>query len=203
MNCSIEYKEALAHATSFKHENPAEKQVTAARIYNVNENTIRTRMRRERQRQRTGAPIQQRGGHNKVLSEAQVSAIYKYVEDSYLGGYGATKQMLFATIGFLKEQEIPPQKPPSWRWFQQFLKAHPELFRTLKQKPIARIRVTAGDITQVTNWFGEWALFCIKHNIRPENILNFDEGGFRVGVAPGEEIIVPAYIVEVSIIQFN
>ena len=111
--------------------------------------------------------------------------------------------MVFATIGFLKAQEIPPQKAPSWRWFQQFLKANPELFRTLKQKPIARVRVTAGDITEVTKWFGEWALFCLQHNVQPENILNFDEAGFRVGVAPGEEIIVPAYVVEVSIIQFN
>ena len=63
--------------------------------------------------------------------------------------------MLFATISFLKAQEIPPQKAPSWRWFQQFLKANPELFRTLKQKPIARVRVTASDITEVTKWFGE------------------------------------------------
>jgi hypothetical protein len=199
MKRSVEYKEAIDNATSFKLENPAEKQITAARIYRVNESTMRARIRRERLRQ-AGAPIQRHGGHNKVLSEAQVSAIYKYVEDSYLGGYGATKQMVFATIGFLKEQETPPRKAPSWRWFQQFLKANPELFRTLKQKPIARVRVTAGDITEVTKWFGEWALFCIKHNIQPENILNFDEAGFRVGVAPGEEIIVPAYVVEVSII---
>jgi hypothetical protein len=195
MNCSIEYKEALANATSFKHDNPSEKQVTAARIYHVNENTLKTRLRRQRAR----APIRQRGGHNKMLSEAQVSAIYKYVEDSYLGGYGATKQMLFATIGFLKAQEIPPQKPPSWRWFQQFLKANQELFRTVKQKPIARVRVTAGDVTEVTKWFEEWTLFCLRHNVRPENILNFDEAGFRVGVASGEEIIVPSYVVEVSI----
>jgi transposase len=100
MKPSTEYTEAIANATSFRLENPAEKQVTAARIYHVNESTIRSRIRRERQR--AGAPNRHRGGHNKVLSEAQVSAIYKYVEDSYLGGYGATKQMVFATIGFLK-----------------------------------------------------------------------------------------------------
>jgi len=72
-----------------------------------------------------------------VLSEAQVAAIYKYVEDSYLRGYGATKSMVFAAIGFVKAKDVPPQKAPSWRWFQQFLKVHPELFRTVKTKPIA------------------------------------------------------------------
>jgi len=38
----------------------------------------------------------------------------------------------------------------------------------------------------------------MKHNIQPQDILNFDEAGFRVGVAPGEDIIVPTYVVEVS-----
>jgi hypothetical protein len=30
-------------------------------------------------------------------------------------------------------------------------------------------------------------------------MLNFDEAGFRVGVAPREEIIVPVYVVELYI----
>jgi hypothetical protein len=201
MRPTDEYTQALANATAFKSENPAEKQVTGARIYDVNVHTVRSRLRREQKR--AGAPLRKRGGHNKVLSESQVEAIYKYVEDSYLRGYGATKSMVFAAIGFIKEKEDPPQKAPSWRWFQLFLKAHPELFRTLKTKPIARVRVTASDINEVTAWFQEWMSFCTQHSIQPENILNFDEAGFRVGVAPGEEIIVPPYVVEVSIIQFK
>ena len=72
-----------------------------------------------------------------MLSEAQIAVIYKYVEDSYLQGYRATKSMVFAAIGFLKEKEVPPQKAPSCRWFQLFLKVHPELFWTIKTKPIA------------------------------------------------------------------
>jgi hypothetical protein len=39
----------------------------------------------------------------------QVDAIYKYVEDSYLSRYGATKKMAFAAIGCLKANEIPPK----------------------------------------------------------------------------------------------
>jgi transposase len=101
MKPTDEYTEALANAIAFKAENPAEKQVTGARIYDVNVHTLRSRLRRERQR--NGTPMQQRRGHNKVLSEAQVAAIYKYVEDSYLRGYGATKSMVFAAIGFIKE----------------------------------------------------------------------------------------------------
>jgi hypothetical protein len=37
-----------------------------------------------------------------MLLDAQVDAIYKYVEDLYLSGYGATKAMVYAAIGCLK-----------------------------------------------------------------------------------------------------
>ena len=38
----------------------------------------------------------------------------------------------------------------------------------------------------------------MEHDIEPGDVLNFDEAGFQVGVAPGEEIVVPAYVKEVS-----
>jgi hypothetical protein len=42
------------------------------------------------------------GGHNKMLSDVQVKAIYNYVEDSYLSGYSATKAIVYTTIRCLK-----------------------------------------------------------------------------------------------------
>ena len=85
MKPTDEYKEAVANATAFVHEHPDEKQVTGARIYHVNSNTVKSNLRRERKC--GGMSTRQHGGQNKVLSEPQVTAIYKYVEDSYLSGY--------------------------------------------------------------------------------------------------------------------
>jgi hypothetical protein len=121
----------LAQAKAFVCENPTESLATGARIYHVNENT--TRSSRWRDSQRKGAPTH-RGGQNKILSEAQIEAISKYVQDMYLSGLGATKQMVYAAISHLRASQLPPQKPPSWRWFQTFLKAHPELFKVVKTK---------------------------------------------------------------------
>ena len=141
------------------------------------------------------------GGHNKILSEAQIEALYKYVDDSYLSRYGATKAMVYAAVGCLKANEIPTKNPPTWRWFQTFIKDHPELFRTLKTKAIARVRVTAADVEEVKDWFNSFRTWCEENNILPGDVLNFDEAGFRVGVALGEEIVVPAYVKEVSILS--
>jgi hypothetical protein len=186
MKTTDEYKMSMSDAMAFKHENPNEKATTAARIHHVNDNTIRSNLHRERIR---GGKEVKHGGQNKMLSDTQVEAIYKYVEDSYLSGYGATKAMVYAAMGCLKANEIPLKEPPSW---------HLDLFRTLKTKAIARVRVTAADVEEVKNWFDGFRTWCEEHDIQPRDVLNFDEAGFRVGVALGEEIVVPTYVKEVS-----
>ncbi len=161
---SIEYKEALAQATAFKYDNPIEQQVTGARIFKVNANTVKSRLRRERLR--GNAPPKIQGGHNRILSTAQTNAIYKYVEDMYLNGLGATHKMVFAAIELIRATQEPPQPAPSWRWFQQFLQSHPDLFQSVTTKPIARNRVSAQDIDDVQSWFSGFSEWCIQHQIQ-------------------------------------
>jgi hypothetical protein len=110
MKTTDEYKASMSEAIAFKHENPNEKATTAARIHHVNDNTIRLNLYRERIR---GGKEVKHGGQNKMLLDTQVEAIYKYVEDSFLGGYGATKAMVYAAMGCLKANEIPAKEPPS------------------------------------------------------------------------------------------
>lgn len=186
MTTTNQYKASLSNATAFKHEYPEETATTAARIYDVNDVTVRTTLRRERQR---GGTAVKHGGQNKILSDIQVEAIYKYVEDSYLSGYGATKAMVYAAVGCLRANQVLTKEPPSWRWFQIFIKNHPDLFRTLQTKAIARVRVSAADVEEVRDWFYGFRTFCEEHDIKAGDVLNFDEAGFRVGVAPGEEIV--------------
>ena len=75
---------------------------------------------------------------------------------------------------------------------------HRDLIKTLQTKPIARVRVSAADVEEVKDWFYSFWTWCNKRRIKPRDILNFDEARFRVRVAPREEIVVPAYVKEVS-----
>jgi hypothetical protein len=113
MTVTDEYKTSLSNAIAFKHEHPEETATTAARIYHVNDETVRTTLLRKKQREGP-APAPKHGGHNKILSEVQVDAIYKYIEDSYLSRYGATKAMVFAAVGCLKAHELPLKKTPCY-----------------------------------------------------------------------------------------
>jgi len=78
------------------------------------------------------------------------------------------------------------------------MKNHPDLFRTLQIKAIVRVRVSAVDVEEVKDWFYGFRTFCEEYDIEAGDVLNFDEAGFQVGVAPREEIVVPAYVYKVS-----
>jgi len=111
MTVTNEHKTSFSNAIAFKHEHPEETAATAARIYHVNDETVRTTLLREKQRE---GPAPKHGGNNKILSEVQVEAIYKYIEDLYLSGYSATKAMVFAAVGCLKAYELLLKKAPCY-----------------------------------------------------------------------------------------
>lgn len=77
------------------------------------------------------------------------------------------------------------------------MKEHPEFFRTLKTKAVVRVCVSAADVEEVKDWFQGFRTWCKERDIQLGDVLNFDEVGFRVGVALGKEIVVPAYVKEV------
>ena len=94
--------EPIALALQFLCDHPSEKPITAARIYNVNDSTLRSALRQEKAKATT--PVSVRTAHrehNKILSDAQAKAIYQYVEDSYHAGYGASKSMVKMAVAHL------------------------------------------------------------------------------------------------------
>jgi len=95
------YKERLSNAIKWLQEEPTEKATTAGRIFDVKPDSIRATLRRSSFIRRP------RGGQNKVLSDAQTEAIKLYWFEQWQVGLGATKQMVFAAITFLKASEEP------------------------------------------------------------------------------------------------
>jgi hypothetical protein len=79
------------------------------------------------------------------------------------------------------------------------MKNHPDLFRILQTKPIAQVRVSTADLEEVKDWFYTFHTWYEEHDIKAGNVINFDKASFQVGVAFKKEIIVLAYVKEVSI----
>jgi hypothetical protein len=112
-------KLALAWLREMEAKSPADvSPASAARIYHINENSVRSTWYRERNKD---SPVRPRGGQNRILSKAQHEALILYARDQGRD-LGATKNMLFKAIQYLKATETPPAPPPSERWFQRWLK---------------------------------------------------------------------------------
>ena len=102
--------------------------------------------------------------------------------------------MLFNAVVFLRAQEKKP--PPSWRWFQYWLKSTPEVHR-IKTKPIASQRVDIHTEEDVLGWFKKVLQPALdRRDITSDRLHNMDEKGARLGCPAGEEVIVPSYIKE-------
>lgn len=77
---------------------------TAALIYRVETEALRKSMYRDRKRKRNSSGIfNSHGGHNRILSATQEVAIEQYCYDTWEAGLGATHNMVFAAIVWLKE----------------------------------------------------------------------------------------------------
>jgi hypothetical protein len=189
-------KDKLQLALQFLRQNPNEKPITAARLYNIkNEGTVQRTWLRERK----GLGKKKRGGQNKILRPDQHQALIKYAADQATGGgKGATKQMMYNCAMWFRVEE--KKSIPSWRWFQLWLRDTPEL-HTIKTKPIASHRVDMHTEKSLRDWFEKEYKPALEFTgIRTgKRIHNMDEKGARVAVPAGEEVVVPIGIKEMYV----
>ena len=83
MNLSNNSTSRRIAAQEWLSENPTEKTTVASRIFNVPSTIIRSVNSRPK--------VRRHGGQNAILSEYQITALAKYIRESYNAGYPTTK----------------------------------------------------------------------------------------------------------------
>ncbi|OBT70875.1 hypothetical protein VF21_10070 [Pseudogymnoascus sp. 05NY08] len=132
----------LQKATAWALDNPTESITTTARIFKVPPSKLRWSVTR------AAKPRPRHGGHNKVLSDAQILALKQWILLQYNKGLGATRHMTYAAVCYLTK----PQKPLLTSWLTKFIKNDLQDFHVIKTKPISRLRATAQDKTSLQQW---------------------------------------------------
>ena len=179
----------VQNAKQFLLENPKECIVCAARIFNLAETTLYSSIEREK------TPPKKTGGQNKILEEHQVRAIHEFIRSLIAYGIQPTHKVVLAAITTLKRAQDAEFNGPSPRWFRQWWKDNG--LHKIKTKPLAVVRYTAAQESDVRSWFDRYQRVLAELGItRSQDIWNFDEAGFRVGCMKGHEILVPSDIKE-------
>ncbi len=63
-------------------------------------------------------------------------------------------------------------------------------FDMMKTKPLAMERYETATEMQIRNWFVDYQNIMREMKIRPENLINFDETGFRVECMKRQKVLV-------------
>ena len=195
---SLNVGQKIHQALQFLFEYPDETPTTAARIYKCKPDSVRRAFRRHNKRQekrKHGVISKKSGGHNKILTSEQETAIFQYIESQYQGGLGATKRMVYNAVCTLRTNES--KTAPTEQWFRQWTKSKSHIFHAIKAKPIAKVRVNLHDEKTVERWFQRFQAKLDERGIQSgSQIYNFDETGVRVGCPGGEVILVPTHVTE-------
>lgn len=182
----------MHEAKKFFAENSGENVTTVAHIFHLPRSTLQASIRRERKTSKTRAS---NGGHNKILNDHQIEAIHNFIRRLLTFSIPPTKPLIFNAIRNLKLKENSDFRGPSKRWFQTWWKTNG--LHTIKTKPLAVIRYTAGDAKEVKEWFRGYRAALKDLNIRKrQNIINFDEQGIRIGCMKRQDVIVPVDVAE-------
>ena len=185
LNEELDTKARIQLAKEWLQEHKNESIATAARIFKLNRTTLSYSIRKAKNRPQ--------GGLNQILTTSQEQSLNQFIRNYLDHGLLPTKGVILSAVTRLRALENKP--PPSISWFRKWWKTQP--LHKIKTKPIARVRITAQDKDEVSQWFVKYKEVVKKHEVSRKDIWNFDET-FRIGCPKGEEIYVPLDVKEVS-----
>ncbi|KAJ5969218.1 hypothetical protein N7501_005466 [Penicillium viridicatum] len=147
---------------------------------------------RLRRRWKGGKSFFQRQPNGRKLSTTQEGALCEYID--YFDTVGASinrRQIAIAANSILEEDHHDESIPPPQigdHWLQRFLKRHPKYY-VRRRRALDIERATALDKTVVERWFEDYQRVVTEHSICQQDIYNFDETGFQIGVGRDQFII--------------
>ncbi|KAJ6050500.1 uncharacterized protein N7446_010609 [Penicillium canescens] len=147
---------------------------------------------RLRRRWKGGKSLFQRKPNGRRLNSIQEQALCEYI--NYFDTVGASinrRQIAIAANSILEEDHHDESEPPPQigdHWLKRFLKRNPEYY-VRRRKALDVERSAALDKSVVERWFQDYKQVVTEHGICQQDIYNFDETGFQIGVGRDQFII--------------
>jgi hypothetical protein len=156
-----------------------------AREFNVPYHRLRNRLK-GRDSRSTRSPV------GRLLSDAQESALCRYLNIlDELDIHARPAMVETAANSILKEGHTHKNLPPptiGMHWLKRFFQRHPE-YRIRKRRAIDLDRKKAHEPATIQAWFEKLRATIDSYGIAEEDIYNFDETGFNIGIGRDQWII--------------
>jgi hypothetical protein len=131
---------------------------------------------------------------NRRFLDIEEKAICRYLDRLDKLGLPAQRELLRGAADYILLANWTPastdEKPPSvgQHWVRRFLKRHPE-YTLKRQKVLDLERKRAESYENLQNWFQLLQSVIASFGIDSDDIWNFDETGFRIGVGRDQLVI--------------
>jgi hypothetical protein len=179
-----EIEERISKASQAMDKDPTLKGTKAAQRFGAPYDRLMARRRGR-------PPSHSRGGQNKKLSTPQDDALKEYIIMLQYSRRGANLEEVRAAAGRLLFWESgDPKASVSRRWAKAWMSRQSNFLKSIKEKPLSAKRLAAHIVEDVKGHFEEFARCKQRYSVKDEDISNFDESGFQIGVVTGDQVYV-------------
>ena len=132
--------------------------------------------------------IKPKDSHSYALTDHEEQALHQYIQRLDGLGMSCRRPMLVRAADSILRERPGPIRRVGNHWPTRFLKRNPQ-YHTRKQKPLAAQRKNAHKSEAILDWYQRFQSKCQEFGIQIEDVYNFDETGFRMGVGKSQWVI--------------
>jgi hypothetical protein len=182
-NSTINYEKRIEEAAQAYNTRQFSSIRAAAREFDVDHTTLTNRLQGK-------PPRTAKIPTNKALNPIQEDTLLYWIKFLDNAGFPPTKSMVVSYANEIRKREQPGIRNLSVKWGARWLTAQQKKGLFIRKiKSIEAKRQAAFDRPSIMIWFENLRKFIVEKGLQPDDILNFDETGYRIGVAGDQEIV--------------
>ena len=175
----IPYEKRLDLALSAIQSSTISSIYKAAVLYNVSHTTLYRRLRGRATRRDGQTP-------NRKLTASEEQALIDRIIELDNHGYSPPLPYVRQMANRLLQQRLPGSVVGP-NWLTRFLKRHKLIAKYLRKYDYQRAKCE--DLEVINQWFEQIQATITQYGIAPEDIYNFDESGFQMGVISTAKVV--------------
>ncbi|KAJ5112092.1 hypothetical protein N7532_000137 [Penicillium argentinense] len=143
---------------------------------------------RLRSRYRGKKSLFEREPNGRKLDPAQEKALCGWIDYNDSLGVPVKRTQIVAAATSILKLANPSSPPLSEKWLKRFLQRHPK-YNIRRRKSLDIERLHAHDKSLIQEWFQRFQNAFDLYGVQPEDLYDFDETGFQIGIGKDQWII--------------